>query len=101
MGIVILAAAAGALVLAGLMTAATIWLNRRRAPASWGHPAAQQPGLHVGARCPFGNGQLQLIWQHGAGRILGCSNYPVCRTAYQFNGRPLPATQQEALLRVR
>jgi hypothetical protein len=49
----------------------------------------RQHGRYVGGGCPCG-GQLQYMWQHGRGQVLGCSNYPDCAKAYQFNGRPLP-----------
>ena len=100
MGILIIAAVAGTLAVAGLLMA-VCRMNRRPVPVTWGSPAVGQDGHHIGQRCFCGRGQLQQMWQHGHGAILGCSNYPVCRVAYQFNGRALPAAQLAEMLQIR
>jgi hypothetical protein len=100
MGIVIVAGAIGAPVIAVLI-AAIVRLTHRPDPVAEACPRTRQPGRYVGAACRCGHGQLQFRWRHGIGQTLGCSNYPVCRVAYQFNGRTLPTAQKQALLQVR
>jgi hypothetical protein len=100
MGIVIVAGAAGAVVVA-VLVATAVRMIHRPVPAAWGSPPAGQSGPYVGAACRCGHGQLGFKWWHGYGQILGCSNYPICRLAYQFNGLPLPEAQLRALLQVR
>ena len=75
MGIVIVAGAIGALV-AAVLVAAVLRLSRRPVPAAWGGRRRRQSGPYVGAACRCGHGQLQFMWRHGFGQILGCSNYP-------------------------
>jgi hypothetical protein len=62
-------------------------------------PRGRQPGRYVGASCTCG-GQLQWMWQHGRGQVLGCSRYPDCEKAYQHNGRPLPPVAGRILQQV-
>ena len=100
MGIVIIAGAIGALV-AAVLAAAVLRLSRRPAPAASGSRRRRQSGPYMGAACRCGHGQLQFMWRHGFGQILGCSSYPDCRIVFQFNGHPLPTAQKQALLQVR
>jgi hypothetical protein len=58
----------------------------------------RQHGRYVGANCPCG-GQLQFMWQHSRGQVLGCTGYPTCTRAYQFNGRALPPVATRILQR--
>lgn len=100
MGIMIVAGGTGLMAIAILVVALVSRRNNQPVPATWGSPAQQQPGRRRGARCTCGKGQLPFMWRHQYGRILGGTNYPVCRVAYQFNGEPLPEAQRQALLQV-
>ncbi len=100
MGVMIIAGEIGALV-AAVLVAAVLRLSHRPAPVASGRPRTRQSGHYVGAACSCGRGQLGFRWRHGYGQILSCSNYPVCRVGYRFNGTPLPKAQQKELLQVR
>lgn len=100
MGVVIVAGAVVALI-AAVLVAAVLRLSNRPAPAAVSGPRTRQYGHYVGAACSCGHGQLGFRWRHGYGQILSCSNYPVCRVGYRFNGTPLPEAQRKELLQVR
>ncbi len=100
MGIVIIAGMIVALA-AAVLVAAVVRVNRRPVPAGWICTRAQPSGRFVGAACHCGRGQLQFMWRHGFGQVLRCSNYPVCRVAFRFDGTAFPEARLHELLQVR
>jgi ssDNA-binding Zn-finger/Zn-ribbon topoisomerase 1 len=96
----LIAAVAGTAMIVALVVAA-FWLTRRSGPEHWGKPGRDQTGRYLGEGCACGRGQMQIRWRHGAGNVLQCSAYPVCRIAYQFNGQELSPRQEQVLTQTR